>query len=322
MNSTIDHYEELLRQLSVIRDRVRGVIFRETCGLYLFGRPGTSKTHTVRETLENLVVPHDYHQGHITPIGLFDLIATNRDRLIVLDDAISIFHQPIGLQILLAALSSSHDGARVRMVRYKTAREDLTVRFSGGLIVISNVALDGHHPEILAAIRDRVNMINYEPSDEQIEALIRRIADQGHRGIAPMNCLKVAVFLLEECRRREIRPSVRLFVNKALSDFALWESRRTETHWRDLVVSELEQQLVEIQHPQRDLRRAEQMEAERRIVLDLVMSCESREERIEQWRRITASRFGQAKSQAAFYRRLVEVKEAGKLPVVNGHPQT
>jgi hypothetical protein len=291
-------------------------------GLYLFGRPGTSKTHTVRVTLETLAAPYDYHRGHITPIGLFELIATNRDRTIVLDDVASIFNQPIGLQILLAALGSSHDGSRVRPARYKTAREDLTVHFTGGRIVITNVALDGHHPEILAAIRDRVNMINYEPSDEQIEALIRRIADQGHHGIAPEKCLKVAVFLLEECRRREIRPSVRLFVDKALPDFALWESERTETHWRDLVVSELEQQLVEIQHPQRDLRRAEQMEAERRIVLDLVLSYESREDRIEQWRRITESRFGVAKSQAAFYRRLAELKEAGKLPVVNGRPRT
>ena len=108
----------------------------------------------------------------------------------------------------------------------------------------------------------------------------------------------VAHFLLEECRRREIRPSVRLFVDKAIPDYSLWESGRTETHWRDLVVSELEQQLVEIQHPQRDLRRAEQTEAERRIVLDIFMSYPSRKERIEQWQRITAARFGQAKFSA------------------------
>ncbi len=87
----MDHYEELQRQLSVIRDRVRGVFYQQTNGLYLFGRPGTSKTHTVRVTLETLAAPYDYHRGHITPIGLFDLIATNRDRTIVLDDVASIF---------------------------------------------------------------------------------------------------------------------------------------------------------------------------------------------------------------------------------------
>ena len=128
-------------------------------------------------------------------------------------------------------------------------------------------------------------------------------------------------FLLEECKRREIHPSVRLFVEKATPDYVLWESGRTETHWRDLVVSELEQQLVEIQHPQRDLRRAEQTEAERRIALEIFMSYPSRRERVEQWQRITATRFGQAKSQPAFYRRLKELKETGKLSAVNGQPR-
>jgi hypothetical protein len=291
-------------------------------GLYLFGRPGTSKTHTVRVTLETLAAPYDYHRGHVTPLGLYSLIATNRDRTIVLDDVASIFNQPIGLQILLAALGSSHNGSRVRVVRYKTAREDLSVPFRGGLIVITNLALDGHHHEILAAIRDRVNMINYEPTDEQIEALIHKIAEQGVRGVPSEKCRMVAHFLLEKCKRREIRPSVRLFVDKAIPDYILWKAKRTETHWRDLVVSELEQQLVEIQHPLRDLRRAEQTEAERRIALDIFMSYESRENRIEQWQRITATRLGVAKSQAAFYRRLKELKEAGKLPVVHGHPRT
>jgi len=315
-----DHYEALQRQLSVIRDRVRGVFYQQTNGLYLFGRPGTAKTHTVRVTLETLAASYDYHLGHLTPIGLFDLIETNRDRTIVLDDVASVFNNPISLQILLAALGSSHDGSRVRMVRYKTAREDYSVRFSGGIILITNLALDGHHHEILAAIRDRVNMINYEPTDEQVEALIRKIADQGIRGVLPEKCRMVAHLLLEECKRREIRPSVRLFVEKAIPDYALWESERTETHWRDLVVSELQQQLVDILHPQRDLRRAEQVEAERRIVLDIVMSYPSRKERVGQWQRITAARFGQAKSQPAFYRRLKELKETGKLSA-NGHPR-
>jgi hypothetical protein len=315
------HYVALQKQLSVIRDRVRGVFYGETNGLYLFGRPGTAKTHTVRVTLETLAASYDYHLGHITAIGLLRLIETNRDRTLVLDDVASVLNNAISLEILLAALGSSHDGSRVRMVRYKTAREDHSVRFTGGIILITNLALDGHHHETLAAIRDRVNVIHYSPTNGQIEALIYNIAAQGIRGVLPEKCRMVAHFLLEECKEREIAPSVRLFAEKALPDYVLWESGRTETDWRDLVVSELEQQLVEIHHPQRDLRRAEQTEAERRIVLDIFMRYPSRRERVEQWQRITAARFGQAKSQPAFYRRLKELKETGKLPSVNGHPR-
>jgi hypothetical protein len=174
--------------------------------------------------------------------------------------------------------------------------------------MISNLRLDGHHRETLAALQDRVQVFNYEPSDEQMLALINHIAREGVAGIPHDECLRVANFLEEECRLREIRPSVRLFVDKALRDYCQWKAEQSETDWRDLVVSSLEQQLVDIQHPQRDLTRAEQIGAERRIALDIRQSYSTRTERLEQWRIVTAERFGQAKSPAAFYRRLAEGK--------------
>src|SRR5689334_10322255 len=67
--------QKLNRRLAVIRDRVRGVAFRHHPGFYLFGRPGTSKTFTVRTTLSGLGIPYHYHDGHLTPMGLFDLLA-------------------------------------------------------------------------------------------------------------------------------------------------------------------------------------------------------------------------------------------------------
>ena len=233
--------------------------------------------------------------------------------MIVLDDVASLFNQPIALQILLAALGSSQDGSRARVIRHKTAHQDLSVSFKGGIIAISNLALGGHHAEILAALQDRVNVISYEPSDEEMLALIGKIAAGGVANIPPAECRMVAHYLREECKRREVRPSVRLFVNKAIPDYKLWKSERTETHWRDLIASGLEQRLVEIQHPQRDLTRAEQTEAERRVALDIVLSYPTRKERVERWASVTGTRFGKAKSQAAFYRRLAELKSSGQL---------
>ena len=152
-------------------------------------------------------------------------------------------------------------------------------------------------------------MINYEPSDEHIIALINKIAIDGVGGVPPEKCRMVAIFLLQECKLREIRPSVRLFVDKAIKDYALYEAGKTETHWRDLVVSTLEHQLVELQHPQRDLSRTEQVEAERRIALDIHLSFETRQERIEQWEVRTG------KSQASFYRRVKELDLEGRLQI-------
>ena len=219
-----DDLQDLLKQQMVIKDRVRGVVHKQCNGMYLHGRPGTSKTYLVLSTLDMLAVNYTYSNGHLTPIGFFELLAENRDRIIVLDDVSAIFNNPIALQLLLAALGTPHDGSRIRYVRYKTAKGDQVVPFSGGIICISNLPLAGHHDEILAALNDRVYVIGYEPTDEQIIALIYKLADDGERGVPPTKARPVAHFLVTECKRREIRPSVRLFVDKALVDFQLWES--------------------------------------------------------------------------------------------------
>jgi len=305
----LDLYEDLMTQTKVVKDRIRGVFHGQHNGMYLHGRPGTSKTFIVRTTLDMLGANYAYSNGHLTPMGFFDLLAENRDRVVVLDDVTSLFNQPIALQLWLAALGNPHDGTKARYVRYKTAKGDVAVPFTGGVIGVSNLPLAGHHPEVLAALRDRINVINYEPSDEHIIALIHKIASDGVGELPPEKCRMVAVFLLQECKLRETRPSVRLFADEAIKDYALYEAGKTETHWRDLVVSTLEHQLIELQHPQRDLSRAEQVEAERRIALDIQLSFETREERIEQWEGRTG------KSQATFYRRVKELNSTGQLQI-------
>jgi hypothetical protein len=304
-----DYYDDLLKLQKVVKDRIRGVDARQHNGLYLHGRPSTAKTHLVLTTLDTRGANYVYHSGHLTPIGLFLLLSENRDRVIVLDDVAALFNEPIALQLLLAALGNPHDGSKARRVRYKTAREDVAVPFTGGVIMISNLPLAGHHSDVLRALRDRIHVILYEPSDEHIIALINKIASDGIGGVSPEKCQMVAVFLLQECKLREIRPSVRLFVDKAIKDYALWETGKTETHWRDLVVSTLEHQLIELRHPQRDLTRTEQAEAERRVALDITLSFETRKERIREFERRTGM------SQATYYRRVKELVLDGRLRI-------
>jgi hypothetical protein len=300
--------DDLLKQQMVIKDRVRGIVHEKSNGMYLHGRPGTSKSYMVLTTLDTLAVNYSYSNGHLTPIGLFDLLSENRDRIIVLDDVSAIFNAPIALQLLLAALGNPHDGTRVRYVRYKTAKGDQVEPFSGGVIAISNLPLAHHHHEVLAAINDRVFVIGYEPTDEQIIALINKLADDGVKGVPPEKARPVAHFLVTECKLREIRPSVRLFVDKALVDFQLWEAGNSETHWKDLIVSNLKQQAVEPQFPTNDLSRAEQVAAERRIALGIYLEHIGRKERVEAWRERTG------KGQSSLYNRLGELRKEGKLP--------
>jgi len=303
--ATTSAYDELMRQTKIIKDRVRGVVNKQSTGFYLYGAAGVSKTYSVCTTLRDLGVNFEYSNGHLAPIGLFDLISENRDRVIVLDDVSSIFKDEKAKQILLAALGNSPDDTGVRWVRHKTARSDRRVDFTGGIIAISNLSLDDHKDEVIKAVADRVFTLKFDPTQDQLIALCEHIAKNGVDGRTPKECLEVLRYLVSECEKRDVRLSVRLFVDKAMKDYGLWKAEKSESHWKDLIVSNLEQQLVELQHPTHDLSRAEQMESERRIAADIYFNFDDRQSRIEEWKERTR------KSQQAFYRRLKEAKRDG-----------
>jgi len=217
--STINHLDVFNRKITVIKDRVRGCVHRKATGVYLYGRPGTSKTYTVRNTLDTLAIKYAYSNGHLTPIGLFDLIAENSNRINrhrrhQLD--LQRPHQP---PVVLAALGNGHDGSGTRQVRYKTAKGDREVSFDGAIIGISNLALDGHHSDVLRALKDRIHICHYEPTDLEIIALCRKIASDGLGGIKPDKCQMVLNYLLKELESHELRPSVRLYIDKAMKDY-------------------------------------------------------------------------------------------------------
>ena len=91
LQSIIDNRDALLAELdrrqAIVRDYVRGVARQYATGLYLLGRPGTAKTHTVRAVLdEEIREIYTYQRGHLTPMGLFELIGDQADEVIVLDD--------------------------------------------------------------------------------------------------------------------------------------------------------------------------------------------------------------------------------------------
>jgi hypothetical protein len=299
-------YDELMAQIKVVKDRVRAVVYGLATAFYLYGRPGTAKTYLIRTTLDALGVRYVYLAGHITPRALFDHLAENPDGILVLDDVSWIFHHDVARQILLAALGAPPDGSNVRVVEYRTARQTMTVRFTGGIICLSNLPLERQQDEVRAALQDRAFVLHFDPTDEQISAMINKLADDGVRGVPPARAREVATFLLEQCRRLRIRPSVRLFVDKALADFKLWAEGKSEVHWRDLVLSNLHQELIALHYPTTDRSRDEQLDAERRIAVEIASQGNSREERLRFWHERTG------KSSRAYYRRLKEAQAAAR----------
>lgn len=299
--------EDYLEQLALMEDRVRGVVNGYNTGAYFYGPTGVSKSHTTLKTLNTLGARYHQQKGKITPPVLFDLIAKHHDKVIVLDDVSAIFDHPVARQIFLAALDANELSGRI--VEYKTANSIRPpVLFTGGIIAISNIPLDGHKNEILAAVKSRVPHLHINPSDEQIFALMRSVAENGLKGLPPKDCLEVCNFVINEVQKANAKPSMRLYVDGALADYRQWRDGKSVCHWKDLTVSRLEGKQVEILHPKNDISRAERTDSERRICVDICIEFSETKERIEEWKARTGL------SQAAFYRRKAEAEKMGLLP--------
>ena len=294
---------ELQQRLKVIRDRVVGVALRQHTGFYLFGRPGTSKTYTVRTTLDQMGTQYAYHSGHLTDLGLFDLLRENHDRIVLLDDVSSIFKHKVALQILLAALGNQPSDRGVRIVKYKRRGLEETIRFTGGILAISNLEL--HAEPVMEALKSRVNYLKYDPTAQQIEAMMLEIASKGWTTpvgtMTPDECREVAEFLIAESHRLSVRPDMRNLVDKAFPDYLQCRTKMAETHWKDLIRTTLEEQLVELKHTPELVSRDATKRREQIIARSISNEYPDRVSRLMKWQEVTG------KSERAFYRRLEEI---------------
>jgi hypothetical protein len=296
------------RHLATVRDLVRGVAKRYATGLYLYGRPGTGKTHTVLGRLDELHSPPAYHSGHVTPMGLFELLAENAEGVVVLDDVAQLFRSEVAVQVLLAALGRRPGQADARAgdrtVSYKRKGVERSFTFTGGVIAVSNLEL--HDGALLEAVKSRVDVVSYDPTDAELAAVMLDIAARGYRRgkwqLEPGPCEEVARFVIEESLRAGRRLDLRALVDKALPKRLQYEHGETETHWRDLVRTVLEERLPKTPaaaggRAGRGLR-AQTVEKERAIAREILTEIRPRAEQLAEWRRRTG------KSERAYYRRI------------------
>lgn len=276
--------QEIEAQFSIIRDRLWGVCQGHSNGFYLHGPPGISKTHTVVTFLNDKSIPFEHVLGQLTGSALFDVIEENPDGVIVLDDVSAVFKEPKAVQILLAALGSPPDGSRVRKVPYHTARGKRVVEFTGGIVALSNLALDEHRNGVIAALESRVDVQKLDPTPEQVEAMVFKIAMEGPAGVAAEDAVMVAEFLAQECQRRGTRLTIRLFIDNALRDFRMWKAGGLENHWTALVRATVAKHFVPQRHAVGAASPGDQMEADRRIVLAICKAFSDPMERAQAWK--------------------------------------
>jgi hypothetical protein len=303
----LDNQPALLTELrgrqAIVRDYIRGVAHQYATGVYLFGRPGTAKTHTVKSVLEEEIREiYVYQRGHLTPVGLFQLIGEHPDEVIVLDDLVTIFRSDVALQILLSALEHPPPGdrTRTRVVKYRRKDEEVRAPFRGGIICISNREL--HDDDLLGAFKSRVHTLNYDPPDAQLGALMLDLAERGCLPVPPAEAGEVARFVIEGMLRQGCRFDLRLFINKAIPDYIQWKDDETESDWRDLVTASIEEHLVSVRHAGERPSRADRKEEEHALIRQIEKDHPAGEARVRAWSERTG------KSARAYYRRLAEMR--------------
>ena len=104
-----DRFDHLL---CLIKARTESVAGHYQVGVYITGRPGTSKTYSVKNTLDDLGANYQYVNCRVSPGGLYDKMKEHPEDVIVLDDVATLFGNKQGLQVLQAALNGPPDEPR------------------------------------------------------------------------------------------------------------------------------------------------------------------------------------------------------------------
>jgi hypothetical protein len=287
------HLRAFAALLDLIRDRTRSVADRYQVGAYIVGRPGSSKTYTVLETLEALGTPWTFRNSRMSAMGLWCLLQEHPEHTVVLDDISTIFDQKGSLQIVMAALGGSP--GKPRTVTYVTKDERKEFEFSGGLIAISNVPLS--RDPLADAVASRMVLLEHEPSDEMLAAFMRDRAAHGHEDMMPEECLAVVEFVIAETRACDYRLDLR-YMKKAWQDYRMDKHGLALRPWKDLVRSSLKRVIT----PEATVGRSDRKAWEQQIALDLFLKYpDDKGLRDEAWFRLTG------KAPDSLYRRKREL---------------
>jgi hypothetical protein len=270
---------------------VASVAHRYHTACYLVGRPGTSKTFTVRAELERLEEPWAYQNARMTPMGLFSFFAEHPEHVVVLDDIGNLFKNDQSMQILLAALDG--DPGQPRIVRYKSKDKDETINFTGTVIAISNVPL--RCDPLARALGSRIVVLEHEPTDDEMAAFIRHLAADGFADLSPDECLEVAEFVISETRAYDLRLDLR-HLTKGWQDYRQVKHKRAKTCWQDLVRTSLLKLAREVLLP---MSKREDIEQQRLLVIELLEKYPNdRRKQLDEW----------PLSKSLFYQRKREVE--------------
>ena len=184
-------------QLSDLRHLIKMTIGGSANALFIAGRGGVGKTHTVEEELNKLGLKdgdgYFKNTGTATAAGIYSLLFRYKDGVILFDDSDDALKDQESRNIFKAATDTKKSRKLVWNKRGSNVvdpegeeRSDEEIldageiprwfEFTGKIIFISNLSMDKLDPD--GAIRTRAYMIDVNPSDEEVYEYMEEICDK------------------------------------------------------------------------------------------------------------------------------------------------
>jgi hypothetical protein len=295
----------------VLRDLTLGCSRGAHTGAYVFGPPGTGKTHQVHTTLREQKAYWQHHQ-RITAKPLYLELEKHPGAVHVIDDCEQLFSEKSALTLLRSALGGERlNGRRERRVSYSVSGSRARVLehyFYGSIIFTSNRPLTDEKPEI-RAVMSRIPSLAYAPPEREIRALMRRVARQGHVGEAgsmtPHECVEVTEYVIRLAAELECRLDLR-WIEHGYGHYLTHVAGGGVVDWRDMVKFHVMNSLTYFDYPAAkssqpqpgDGGQEEDVAQQVAIALEIAgMEEKSGDERLRLWEERTQL------SRATYYRR-------------------
>lgn len=175
-NGLIAQYD---KRCSHVRNLVHHTINDEQkYGLYIWGPHGCGKSTGIEKALHEFHVPYIILAGTATGPGLFLTLAAAKEKVIWVNDDPNLMKDRQAIQYLLHMLEPRLNPITQKWERQVTRTREKVKEgeptefvFSGKIIFDANVGL-GKHP-VLRAVKDRLTPLPFEPSNEEMAAVIR-----------------------------------------------------------------------------------------------------------------------------------------------------
>ena len=303
------HYETYLRNQQMVVDRVTGIVNRRHNGLYVWGETGVGKTFSIERTLEEAqdrgLRSYRKLEGKCTPIGLYELARDFPDHILFLDDDPMLVQDRLSQQILLHLCGDGRmdpeSGRNVRTITNIKSKGRERCQFTGSVVITNNVRLA--NMPVLRALQGRIRTYHFRPTTSELVAMLRHLAEtEDHPEVDLEERREICEFIIAECEHSQQQLDLRL-LKHAISDYTQWKRGEVKVHWRQLVVSSMQDHFSPAQAPTRE----DQKHQEQAQITDLIdEACRtggSKESVVEGWMAATG------KQKTAFYDRRKELPE-------------